>query len=154
MTLALGLSIVLFAAILQGTFILPMNHTRDWKWEHSWFTFSALGMVVLNAAIGFSTIPSLLGIYSATPDATLLLLSVLGLGWGIGAVLFGLGMARLGMALGYPIIMGLIAVLGGLLPFLLLERSRHSFSSRRNLFPRHCACHRRHCLLLSRRSSS
>jgi L-rhamnose-H+ transport protein len=133
MTLALGLSIVLFAAILQGTFILPMNHTRDWKWEHSWFTFSVLGMVVLNAAIGFSTIPSLLGIYSATPDATLLLLSVLGLGWGIGAVLFGLGMARLGMALGYPIIMGLIAVLGGLLPFLLLH-ARDILSARGGIY--------------------
>jgi L-rhamnose-H+ transport protein len=119
MTLTFGLAIVLFAAILQGTFILPMNHTRDWKWEHSWFMFSALGMVVLNAVIGFATIPSLLGIYSATPRATLLLLGALGFGWGIGAVLFGLGMARLGMALGYPIIMGLIAVLGGLLPFLL-----------------------------------
>jgi L-rhamnose-H+ transport protein len=119
MTLTFGLAIVLVAAILQGTFILPMNHTRDWKWEHSWFMFSALGMVVLNAVIGFATIPSLLGIYSATPRANLLLLGALGFGWGIGAVLFGLGMARLGMALGYPIIMGLIAVLGGLLPFLL-----------------------------------
>lgn len=121
MTPAFGLAVVLFAGVLQGTFILPMNHTRNWKWEHSWFMFSALGMIVLNAAIGFVTIPSLFRIYSATPRFTLILLSALGFGWGIGAVLFGLGMDRLGMALGYPIIMGLIAVLGGLLPFLLLH---------------------------------
>jgi L-rhamnose-H+ transport protein len=38
------------------------------------------------------------------------------LGWGLGAVLFGLGMARLGLALGYPIIMGLIASFGALVP--------------------------------------
>ncbi len=133
MTLTYGLAIVLFAAILQGTFILPMNHTRDWKWEHSWFTFSLLGMVVLNAAIGFVTIPSLIGIYAATPRATLLLLSALGFGWGIGAVLFGLGMDRLGMALGYPIIMGLIAVLGGLLPFLLLH-AHDIFSPRGTIY--------------------
>lgn len=121
MTLALGLAVVLFAGILQGTFILPMNHTRDWKWEHNWFVFSLLGMFVLNAIIGFTTIPSLLSIYAATPHSTLLLLSVLGLGWGTGAILFGLGMDRLGMSLGYPIIMGLIAVLGGLLPFVLFH---------------------------------
>jgi L-rhamnose-H+ transport protein len=121
MTFALGLAIVLFAGILQGSFILPMNYTRDWKWEHNWFIFSLLGMLVLNAFIGFATIPVLLSIYAATPHSTLLILSALGLGWGAGAVLFGLGMERLGMSLGYPIIMGLIAVLGGLIPFVLFH---------------------------------
>ena len=121
MTLPLGLAIVFFAGILQGTFILPMNYTRGWQWEHNWFVFSLLGMWVLNAAIGFATIPVLLSIYAATPHSTLLLLSALGLGWGAGAILFGLGMARLGLSLGYPIIMGLIAVLGGLIPFVLFH---------------------------------
>jgi L-rhamnose-H+ transport protein len=121
MTLALGLAVVLFAGILQGTFILPMNHTRDWKWEHNWFVFSLLGMFVLNSIIGFATIPVLFSIYAATPHSTLLLLSALGLGWGTGAILFGLGMDRLGMSLGYPIIMGLIAVLGGLIPFVIFH---------------------------------
>lgn len=129
MTLALGLIVVLFAGILQGTFILPMNYTRDWKWEHSWFIFSLLGMLVLNAIIGFATIPVLLCIYAATPQSTLLVLSALGLGWGVGAILFGLGMERLGMSLGYPIIMGLIAVLGGLIPFALFH-PRDLFSRR------------------------
>ena len=121
MTLTLGLGVVLFAGILQGTFILPMSHTREWKWEHNWFAFSLLGMLVLNAVIGFATIPVLLSIYAATPHSTLLTLSALGLGWGAGAILFGLGMERLGMSLGYPIIMGLIAVLGGLIPFTLFH---------------------------------
>jgi len=121
MILALGLALVLFAGILQGTFILPMSHTRDWKWEHNWFVFSLLGMFVLNVAIGFATIPVLLSIYAATPHSTLLILTALGLGWGTGAILFGLGMDRLGMSLGYPIIMGLIAVLGGLIPFVLFH---------------------------------
>jgi len=116
-----GILIVLLAAIFQGSFILPMNFTRHWKWAHNWFVFSLLGMLVLNVAIGFATIPSLLSIYSATPQNTLVILSALGLGWGVGAVLFGLGMDRLGMSLGYPIIMGLIAVLGGLLPFVLFH---------------------------------
>ena len=121
MTIALGLAVVLFAGILQGTFILPMSYTRNWKWAHNWFVFSLLGMFVLNVLIGFATIPVLVSIYAATPHSTLLILSALGLGWGIGAILFGLGMERLGMSLGYPIIMGLIAVLGGLIPFALFH---------------------------------
>jgi L-rhamnose-H+ transport protein len=43
------------------------------------------------------------------------------MGWGIGAVLFGLGMDKLGMALGYPIIMGLIAGLGAMIPFVVFS---------------------------------
>jgi L-rhamnose-H+ transport protein len=129
MTALLGLVIILLAAVLQGTFILPMKNTHGWRWEHSWFAFSTFGMLLLNAAIGFTTIPSLLAIYSSTPGRNLLVLAMLGFGWGIGAVLFGLGMDRLGMALGYPIIMGLIAILGGLLPFLLF-RFHDLFSSR------------------------
>jgi L-rhamnose-H+ transport protein len=126
-----GILIVLLAAIFQGSFILPMNYTRNWKWAHNWFVFSLLGMLLLNIAIGFATIPSLLAIFAATPQNTLLILSALGFGWGIGAVLFGLGMDRLGMSLGYPIIMGLIAVLGGLLPFALFHSDQ--LASRRGL---------------------
>jgi L-rhamnose-H+ transport protein len=48
-----------------------------------------------------------------------MILALFGAGWGVGAVLFGLGMDRLGMALGYPIIMGLIASLGALIPLLI-----------------------------------
>jgi hypothetical protein len=43
LTLTLGIAVDLFAGILQGTFILSMNHTCDWKWEHNWFVFSLLG---------------------------------------------------------------------------------------------------------------
>jgi L-rhamnose-H+ transport protein len=49
------------------------------------------------------------------------MLILFGAGWGIGAVLFGLGMDRLGMALGYPIIMGLIASLGALIPLIIIQ---------------------------------
>jgi len=40
-----------------------------------------------------------------------------GFGWGIGSVLFGLGLNRLGLAVGYGIIIGLIAPIGTFLPF-------------------------------------
>jgi L-rhamnose-H+ transport protein len=47
---------------------------------------------------------------------------VFGFGWGIAQVLFGLSIARLGMALGYAIIVGLGAVLGTLVPLLVKNR--------------------------------
>jgi len=118
MPLLLGFLLVLLAGLLQGTFILPMTLVRKWEWEHTWATFSLLGMIVFNWMITLLFVPNIFAVYAASPPRDLTILALFGLGWGIGAVLFGLGMARLGMALGYPIIMGLIASLGALIPLL------------------------------------
>jgi L-rhamnose-H+ transport protein len=75
-------------------------------------------MVVFNWMITLVFVPNIYAVYFASPPRDLAILALFGLGWGVGAVLFGLGMARLGMALGYPIIMGLIASLGALIPLL------------------------------------
>jgi L-rhamnose-H+ transport protein len=119
MPLLIGFLLVLLAALLQGTFVLPMTFVRQWSWEHTWAAFSLLGMFVFNWIITLLLVPNIFVVYSSSPVKDLAVLALFGLGWGVGAVLFGLGMERLGMALGYPIIMGLIASLGGLIPLLL-----------------------------------
>ncbi len=118
MPLLIGFLLVLLAALLQGTFVLPMTLVRQWGWEHTWATFSLLGMFVFNWLITLLLVPNIFVVYAASPAKDLAVLALFGLGWGVGAVLFGLGMERLGMALGYPIIMGLIASLGALIPLL------------------------------------
>src|SRR5689334_10439376 len=112
MSLAVGLLLVLAAGVLQGSFVLPMTLTRQWKWEHNWATFSLLGMLVFNWLIASQVLPNLGQAYRQTPSGDLLVLLLFGALWGVGAILFGMGMDRLGMALGYPIIMGLILSLG------------------------------------------
>src|SRR3979411_2984435 len=118
MPLLLGFLLVLLAGFLQGTFILPMTLVRKWEWEHTWATFSLLGMIGFNWIIPLLFVPNIFAVYGASPPRDLAILALFGMGWGVGAVLFGLGMDRLGMALGYPIIMGLIASLGALIPLL------------------------------------
>jgi L-rhamnose-H+ transport protein len=118
MPLLTGFLLVLLAGLLQGTFVLPMTLVRQWSWEHTWATFSLLGMFVFNWIITLVLVPNIFAVYGASPPRDLAILALFGMGWGVGAVLFGLGMDRLGMALGYPIIMGLIASLGALIPLL------------------------------------
>ncbi|MGH9756464.1 MAG: L-rhamnose/proton symporter RhaT [Candidatus Acidiferrales bacterium] len=113
-----GFLLVFAAGLLQGTFILPMSMVKQWSWEHTWATFSLIGMFVFNWIIAFLLVPKIFVVYAASPPRDIALLALFGLGWGVGAVLFGLGMDKLGMALGYPIIMGLIASLGALIPLL------------------------------------
>lgn len=116
--IVLAFTLVLIAGFFQGTFVLPMTMTKKWKWEHTWGTFSLLGMLVFNWVLAIIFIPETLSIYGAVPARDIVILILFGAGWGIGAILFGLGMDRLGLALGYPIIMGLIASLGALIPLL------------------------------------
>jgi L-rhamnose-H+ transport protein len=122
--LAIGLVLVLAAGLLQGSFMVPMTLTRRWKWEHGWAFFSLLGMLLFNWALAAGTMPDLLGAYRATPSSDLWMLTLFGLLWGAGAILFGLGMDKLGMAVGYPIIMGLILSLGAIIPLSLQHPDR------------------------------
>ena len=119
--LVLAFSLVLIAGIFQGTFVLPMTLTKKWEWEHTWATFSLLGMLVFNWILTLIFIPDIFAIYSSIPSRDIYMLILFGAGWGIGAILFGLGMDKLGMALGYPIIMGLIASLGALIPLMIFH---------------------------------
>ena len=125
----LGLALVLLAAFCQGTFLLPMALTRKWAWEHNWAAFSLFAMWLLNWTLAWVLLPDPWRLYASVPRSDLLLLVVFGAAWGVGAVLFGLGMDRLGLTLGYPLIMGLNAACGTLAPLFWFGAGR-VFSSR------------------------
>jgi L-rhamnose-H+ transport protein len=123
MNITAGLLIVSLAGLLQGSFILPMTYTKKWDWAHKWFAFSLLGMLVINWIIALITIDHLPDIISQISSSLLLVVFLFGLGWGIGAILFGKGMDILGMALGFPIIMGINATAGTIIPAILFSPS-------------------------------
>jgi L-rhamnose-H+ transport protein len=127
-----GLVLVLLATFFQGTFLLPMALTRKWAWEHSWAVFSLFAMWLLNWTLAWALLPDPWRLYASIPRSDLLLLILFGAAWGCGAVLFGLGMDKLGLTLGYPLIMGLNAAAGALVP--LLWFGRGDLLSPRSLF--------------------
>lgn len=119
MGFTIGVFIIIVVGFLQGTFILPMTYTKKWNWAHNWFAFSLLGMLFLNWIIALLFIPNLIDIISVIPFNKILIVLIFGFIWGVGAILFGKGMDLLGMALGYPIIMGINASVGSLIPAIL-----------------------------------
>jgi L-rhamnose-H+ transport protein len=56
-----------------------------------------------------------------------------GFGWGIGCVLFGLGLKLVGLALGTAIVLGLNNALGAILPLFLSHQSEIATASGRTL---------------------
>jgi len=116
----MGYLLVIAAGILQGAFMLPMKSTKKWAWENTWLVYATAGFLIWPWLFVLLTIPHPLAVVASTSLRSLLLVEVFGLGWGIGAVTFGLGASRLGMALGFTIIIGLAATAGALIPLLVL----------------------------------
>ena len=119
-----GLAWVLLGGILNGSFVLPMKRTPGWRWENIWLPYSLVGMIVIPWGFAIATVPHLGDVYRHTSWSVLIKVMFFGFGWGIGSTLFGLGIDRVGMALGYSIVLGITASFGSLLPLGILHPER------------------------------
>ena len=126
MTVDLGWGIggVLIGWLLNGSWVLPMKRIKAWKWESTWLFFSVVGLVIIPWAAAVTTVPNLGRVFHETCWLTLGKVIVFGIGWGVGNILFGIGVSRLGLAVGYGIILGLIAPIGTFLPLIVLHPER------------------------------
>ena len=120
-SIGLGLGLVLLGGLLQGSFALPMNRMRAWRWENTWLVYAVAGMVVVPWVLVGATVPSFAEVLHRASGKTLAEVAVFGFGWGVGATLFGLGIKRVGMALSFAIILGITASFGSLLPLVVLQ---------------------------------
>ncbi len=124
MKVGLGVLQVLAGGVLNGSFVAPMKVIKTWKWENSWLVYSIVGLTIIPWMVAFATVPNLTAVYAHSSNSILLKVILFGIGWGIGSVLFGIGVIRLGLALGYGIILGLIAPIGTFLPLIVLHPER------------------------------
>lgn len=116
-----GILWVLLSAFGNGSFGLFLKYSHHWKWEHTWLIYSLLAMVVIPWTMAFATVPGLPHLLGSVRDADLVRVSLYGLGWGVGAVLYGLALKMVGLALTYAIAGGLATACGSLLPLVLLH---------------------------------
>ncbi|MFA6471461.1 MAG: L-rhamnose/proton symporter RhaT [Candidatus Latescibacterota bacterium] len=119
MDLIMGFFFVILAGASQGSFYLPATYTKKWEWEHSWLVFSITGMLIINWIIALILIPDIFKVFQVVTMREILVILLFGAGWGAGAICNGLAIDRLGMALAYPITLGLVACLGALIPLII-----------------------------------
>ncbi len=115
--------VVVAAGLIHGSFALPMKKLKLWKWENIWLVYSVAGLVFVPALLAFFSVPELGSVYANTPASNIALVALFGFGWGLGSTLFGLGIAQLGLALGFAIILGITSSVGSLLPLLISNPS-------------------------------
>jgi L-rhamnose-H+ transport protein len=113
-----GIGVTMLAGLMSGNCMLPMKFARRWKWENIWLMFSAVSLLVLPWSLAFGLVNRLLSVYSAVPATAIYVPLMFGAGWGVAQILFGMSVRRLGMGVGYAIIVGLGAIFGTLVPLL------------------------------------
>jgi len=119
-----GILVVLLGGMVTGSFAVPMKRARLWPWENLWAAYSLVGLIVIPWGLAFATVPSLMEVYRSTPGGALVVSALLGFGWGVANVLFGVGVPLAGMALSFAIVVGMSASLGSLIPLLFSSPER------------------------------
>lgn len=112
----IGLLFTLLAGILSGNCMLPMKFATRWPWEAVWLVFSVVSLLLLPWALALIEVRELIAVYASLRPTAFLAPVLFGAGWGVAQILFGLSITRLGLALGYAVIIGLGALLGTLVP--------------------------------------
>jgi hypothetical protein len=130
--LPLGFTLCVIAGICNGSWqiplksscpkyvrILDMKDQLDWKWENVWILYTAFS-VILAILYSFLIIDdkTLNSCYAQVNPITIMLISIFSVLWGVGSFLFGLAVKFLGMAVGTSLLLGVVLVLGTLLPLL------------------------------------
>src|SRR5580704_929642 len=98
---SVGVGLILLGGVFLGSFTLPMKFMQRWPWEASWLIYSLAALLVFPIGTALLTLPSLADIYLHSSPRSLTAAALFGFGWGIGSVLFGIGVARLGMSVGF-----------------------------------------------------
>lgn len=120
-TLFTSMLLVIAGGVLAGVFAFPMKRLTEWQWENIWFAYSCFGFVLIPILVINLAVPRLGIVYNSVAQSCLLTVLGSGYAWGWGCALFGVGIRRLGMGLGFTLILGISTVLGALAPFLLIR---------------------------------
>ncbi len=112
----LAILLTALGGAVNGSFAAPLKRIRGWAWEHSWFVWSVSGLVLVPWLAALLTIPALPEVYARTSWNSLGLVAFFGFLWGISGFLFGLGIDRMGLAIGFGVILGISSALGAIGP--------------------------------------
>jgi L-rhamnose-H+ transport protein len=115
----IGMGWILLASAFLGTFALPAKYIKNYSWENTWGAFFFFAMLVVPVGFALLLLKGLLDTYAQVSGNVIFGVVSLGFLWGCGFCLWGHGLARLGLSLGYALTMGTMALCGSMLPFFL-----------------------------------
>jgi L-rhamnose-H+ transport protein len=100
----------------SGSFYMPYKKVKAWHWESFWLIGGLFSWLFIPTLAAYLTIPAFGDIIHYTAFPVLRNTFLMGLLWGVGGLLYGLGIRYLGMSLGNSVILGFCSAFGALVP--------------------------------------
>ncbi len=116
MNVLLGIVFHFFGGFASGSFYMPYKKVKGWHWETFWFVGGLFSWLLIPALAAYLTVPAFTEIIRTTSFPVLSQTFFMGLMWGIGGLMYGLGLRYLGMSLGNSVILGFCSAFGALVP--------------------------------------
>jgi L-rhamnose-H+ transport protein len=111
-----GIVAVTVAGLSNGSFPAPSKGMRYWKWEHIWLVYSLCAMCLLPVGLGAIFAHGMIARLVGRDIVLAAEVCVFGALWGLGSLLFGVSLPRLGMAITNALVSGTLVFLGSLGP--------------------------------------
>jgi L-rhamnose-H+ transport protein len=112
----LGIIFHFIGGFASGSFYMPYKKVRGWSWESFWIIGGLFSWLIVPPVAAYLTLPCFAAIIKSTPGGIIGATFLMGLLWGIGGLMYGLGVRYLGMSLGNSVILGFCSAFGALIP--------------------------------------
>ncbi len=112
----LGVIFHWIGGLASASCYLPFRGIKRWSWETYWLLQGFFSWIIAPMFFATLLVPHLWPILHAAPASSIGYAYFWGVLWGFGGLTFGLSIRYLGIALGYPIALGLCTVFGTLMP--------------------------------------
>jgi len=116
MALLSGIVVAGLGGASAGALSWPMKLMKKFQFEHCWFPGMLFGLFVLPWTITLGFCPHALAGYQSVGAAILIKSNLFSLAWGIGNVLLGVSLVRIGASLSFAILSGVGIPLGVIVP--------------------------------------
>lgn len=115
--MGIGIFWVLLAAIMLGFYAFPSKFVKNYELENLWGIFWILAMFVVPIISTLILVDDLGATYEQVPNSIFLSIFLLSILWGVGNLLWGISISKIGMALGFSLLIGVSTLAGSILPF-------------------------------------
>jgi L-rhamnose-H+ transport protein len=121
-------------AASAASFYAPIEKVKKWSWETTWAVAGFFSWILLPIGVSLLLVPDFGGFYGSIGWHVLLKVALFGAMWGVGNVSYGLTMRHLGMSLGIGVAIGVVLIVGTLMPPLLHGQGAILFTTRSGLY--------------------
>ena len=125
-----GILLISVGALMSGSFAIPFDKVKNWKWENYWLIYSLFAYLVVPLLVCTLCVPGCIQALGTIPARTLSWVFLLGVVYGAANLTFGLSLRYLGIALGYALSLGLMMAIGTLVPPMLDGRLAKLFEGK------------------------